>query len=107
MHVSAKLTCPHGRHVSQAPSPLLLVCVLLLQADRLWDPPLLRSQYDGPGGSAHCFVPCRLLHNGRYCCSNLPGALPGGGVDGSAWRPAHLHDHNGTGIPTTAGVTQP
>lgn len=86
----------------------LFVCVFgfFAQADRLWDPPLFRSQYDGPGGPAHCSVPRRLLHYGWHRCGNLPGAVSRGGVDGSAWRPAHLHDNNGAGIATTAGSTQ-
>lgn len=77
-----------------------------MQVDRLWDPPLLRPQYDGPGGSAHRFVSRGLLHYGWHRRGNLPGALPRRGVDGSAWGAAHLHDHNSPGIPTTAGFTQ-
>lgn len=84
---------------------IVSLCVFV-QADRLRDPPLLRPQYDGPRGPAHCFVPRGLLHYGWHRRGNLPGALPHGGVDGSAWRAAHLHDHNGPGITATAGFTQ-
>lgn len=85
---------------------LSFVRVSFVQADRLRDPPLLCPQHDGPRGSAHSFVSCGLLHYGWHRRSNLPGTLPRGGVDGSAWRAAHLYDHNSTGIPATAGFTQ-
>lgn len=81
-------------------------CVLFAQVDRLWDPPLLRPQYDGPRGPAHCHVPHGLLHHGWHRFGNLPGSLPRGGVDGSTRRAAHLHDHNSLGLPAAAGFTQ-
>lgn len=102
-------SAPWRTHVSGAASLsvfLLCLCVLFAQADGLWDPPLLRPQYDGPGGPAHRSVPRGLLHYGWHRRGNLPGGLPRGGVDGSARGAAHLHDHNSPGIATTAGFAQ-
>lgn len=109
MYVRVKPHWPRSRRMSQVPPPCPpsnCASVLFVQADGLRDPPLLRPQYDGPGGSAHRFVPRRLLHDGWHRCGDLPGGLPRGGVDGSAWRAAHLHDHYSPGLPTTAGFTQ-
>lgn len=95
---SSERQTPHGRP---------RVSALLLQADGLRHPPLLRPQHGGPGGPAHRLVPRRLLHDGRHRRGDLLGALPRGGVDGAARRPAGLHDRHGSGLAAAAGSAQP
>lgn len=78
-------------------------------ANRLWDPPLLRPQHDGPRGSGDDNVPqllCRLLHHGGHCCGILHGAVPGGWPDGPARWPSHVYDHHCPGFTAAAGPAQ-
>lgn len=79
------------------------------QADRLWDPPLLRPQHGGPRGPGDHHVPqllCRLLHHGWHRCGVLHGPVPSGGPDGSARRPPHVYDHHSPGVAAAAGPAQ-
>lgn len=106
MKTYSNLTCPVAdacfRWHLIGHSLILWFC-LDVQSDRLWNSPLLRSQYDGPRGSAHGFVPCWLLHHGGHRRGNLSSTMPCGRADGSAWRAAHIHDHNSPGITAAAG----
>lgn len=98
--------CENGRDKEPVEEYCCAVCQL---ANRLWDPPLFRPQHDGPRSPGNHHVPqllCRLLHHGRHRCGILPGAVPGGGPDGTTGWPSHVHDHHCSGITVAAGPAQ-
>lgn len=88
---------------------LFFLCTRSSQADRLWDPPLLCTQHDGPRTWGLQYVPqllCKLLHQGSHYSCLLSGPLPSGGPDGSTEWSSNVYDHHCPGITAAAGPAE-